>query len=81
MTLLNCPTNGDKNLIIDTSVAINLNATQFSEDIINAFGAQFVMPEIAYGELSPEYDDQSLVSTLIEDLYQFGKWSGFKDFR
>lgn len=64
MTLLNCLANGDKNVIIDTSVAINLNGTQFSEAIIKAFNAQFVITETAHGELAPEYDDVNLVGAL-----------------
>lgn len=66
MTLLNCLTNDDKSVIIDTSVAINLNGTQFTGDIIGAFNAPFVMTEIAYEELSPGYDDANLLSTLTE---------------
>lgn len=66
MTLLNCLANGEKSVIIDTSVAINLNGTQFSEDIINAFNTQFMMTEIAHGELSPGYGDANLVGALTQ---------------
>lgn len=66
MTLLNCLASGDKSVIIDTSVAINLNGTQFSEGIIKAFNARFLMMEIAYGELTPGYNDANLVGNLSE---------------
>ncbi len=67
MTLLNCLTNGDSSLVIDTSVVINLNGTQFFEEIIKALSARFVMTEIAYGELAPEYNDVKLTSDLVEN--------------
>ena len=66
MTLLNCLANNKKSVIIDTSVAINLNGTQFSEGIIKALNAQLVMTEIARGELSPGYEDANLIDNLTK---------------
>ncbi len=64
MTLLSCLTDGNSSLIVDTSVAINLNATQFSEQIIKAFDIPFLMTDIAYGELSSGYNDVNLINDL-----------------
>jgi len=67
--------------VVDASVAINLNATGHASEVIKAFPNNFVMVDIAHGELldgcRKGRNDGELINTLVESghltLVQLGE--------
>jgi predicted nucleic acid-binding protein len=69
---LSCLDDSSDKLILDTSTAINLNATGCAALILGALPFEIVLTDVVYGELREDRRDARRDSELIADLVSSG---------